>query len=109
MEGVFIIETSDGEKIYSECVFQQIKSRKRERHLIKYRTEINVDNIYLYKNVRMIVNYDSIKSFFNFVYLSEGKMPYVIETSKKYTNRTIGAAYYVDNGTLEYIIITINQ
>jgi hypothetical protein len=75
MEGVFIIETSDGEKIYSECVFQQIKSRKRERHLIKYRTEINVDSIYLYKNVRLIVNYDSIKSFFNFVYLSEGKMP----------------------------------
>lgn len=109
MEGVFIIETSDGEKIYSECVFQHIKSRKRERHLIKYRTEINVDNIYLYKKVRLIIHYESIKSVFKLVYLSEGKMSYVIETLKKYTDRTIRVASQVDNGTLEYIIITIHQ
>jgi len=109
MEGVFITEKYDCERIYSECVFQRIKSNKRERHLIKYRTKINVDNISIYKNVRLIIHYESIKSVFKLVYLSEGKMSYVIETLKKYTDRTIRVASQVDNGTLEYIIITIHQ
>ena len=107
MEGVFIIETIEGNRIESECVFQVIKPNKREKHIIKYRTEINVDNIYLYKNVRLTVNYQGCKSFFNFVYLSESKLPYIIETAKKQIDTTIRAASYVDKGTLEHIIITI--
>jgi hypothetical protein len=106
MEGKLIL-TNDEER--NEQVFLLRKSKKKYPNRGKYYlSEIFVEKIYNYKQVKLLFKYNEINYSFNFIYLPANEnSSYSVEVLKKSSYCSMCATMNIDSGNLTDIIIRV--